>query len=567
MQKDMLDILAREGFRVNERELTRVRLRNNWHLREPQKPGKKRRRAQKGQSKNKKPRRTTGGVIEQLGAAILGESSSSESESESEADAEGEQDTSAENEAAASPDSPEPESEPVDPELIRRREERLLRLQAESDARWRTRKRRRRTRGWAGLPPDDPSEPPRFPSETTIDESKAYLHLDNTLYRQVRQHFQTICQESGVIRKTAAGPEKWAEVKNRLVRENAHLADVFRNDEEALLANSQNPTPENKKALAVDVICMDVTKRLRTIGARMLIPQVKVVLALNPEQIRKVRSTFYEILRQNHITTKVEAGPERWEELKQTWIAESDLMANVIATGPADPEYDKKLKAIEALARDVLKRWRDDINKKNPIKQKQINNGPGPGPAPPTHKMQSADIQDSGGEHNPPGSSSPEQNTTSTGTHPPDLQIDPSLLLAANATSVMPTPHQHQHQHQPDPYVLAPTYYSATPIPVYFRLHRHSATTMQGKHLWLNILQSGTVAEIRTLAMREHPGTVVVKIEGLVLHRIPGQPGREILFTIDDDDELAGYLGHVAGGKATFVVLLAASGQQAQGYV
>jgi hypothetical protein len=32
-----------------------------------------------------------------------------------------------------------------------------------------------------------------FPSETTIDESKQYLNLDNAMYRQTRDHFQRIC--------------------------------------------------------------------------------------------------------------------------------------------------------------------------------------------------------------------------------------------------------------------------------------------------------------------------------------------------------------------------------------
>ena len=71
-----------------------------------------------------------------------------------------------------------------------------------------TRKRRRRTRGWAGLPADPPG-PPRFPSETTIDESKAFLSLDNRLYRDIRSRFQRICEEADIIKKTIAGPERW----------------------------------------------------------------------------------------------------------------------------------------------------------------------------------------------------------------------------------------------------------------------------------------------------------------------------------------------------------------------
>jgi hypothetical protein len=96
---------------------------------------------------------------------------------------------------------PSPE---LSPEVLAKRQERLQKLQAESEERWAARKRRRRTRGWAGLPADPPG-PPRFPSETTIDESKAFLSLDSHLYRDIRARFQRICEEADVIKKTIAG--------------------------------------------------------------------------------------------------------------------------------------------------------------------------------------------------------------------------------------------------------------------------------------------------------------------------------------------------------------------------
>ncbi|KAK5240478.1 hypothetical protein LTR16_010590, partial [Cryomyces antarcticus] len=148
----------------------------------------------------------------------------------------------------------------LEPELQRKRKQRLEKLQVESDEKWHTRKRRRRTRGWAGLPADPPG-PPRFPSETTIDESKAYLSLDNTLYRQIRDQFTEICHEAGVIKKTKAGPEKWQAVKDKLMHENPHLQHVFFGD----LTNTE------QKKLSLDVVCTDVTKRMRTVESRMTI--------------------------------------------------------------------------------------------------------------------------------------------------------------------------------------------------------------------------------------------------------------------------------------------------------
>jgi hypothetical protein len=581
----MLDTLQQEGYQIKENELAKIRRKNGWHLRDnsrvPKKP-----KVQKTKPKKKKAR--TGGVVEQIGAAIL-DSSSSESESESDVDAEGDRDFEVTT-PAVPPESPP--DEPADPELLRRNQERLMLLQAESDARWKTRKRRRRTRGWGPLPADDPNEPPRFPSETTLDESKSYLHLDKKLYRQVREQFEVICREMDVNRKTSAGPEKWALVKNRIVMENAHLTEVFRNDPEALLANSQNPTPDNKKALALDVICMDVTKRMRTIGQKLLLPEVKNTLGFNPAETREARNGFYEVLKKYYVTTKTEAGVETWNDMMREWM-ETDIVARAVALGPADPEYGKKLKSLEALARDVLKRYRSDNNKKYPGGRQQISIA--------AADLSASNIQQSSQGQQPlHGSSSVQHAVEDDDTPELGVQIDPSLLLAANDPSVMP-PHSHQRQHgqqqqhqhqqqeaqqyqlrqhqqqrhrqqsqqQSTSYVMPQTFYNTAPapVPIYFRLHPHSAATMRGKHLWLSILQTGTFSELRSLAMREHPGMAVIKVEGLVVHRIPGQPDREILFTIDDDDELAGYLEHVAGGKATFVVILADSGGPGQGFV
>jgi hypothetical protein len=58
--------------------------------------------------------------------------------------------------------------------------------------------------------------------------------------------------------------------------------------------------------------------------------------------------------------------------------------------------------------------------------------------------------------------------------------------------------------------------------------------------------------------MREHPGTVVLKMEGLIVYR-QDQGEREVVVEVSDDEELAAYLGHVKStgqGKTTFVVLL-----------
>jgi hypothetical protein len=570
MQKDMLDILQAEGFQINDRELLRLRLRFKWLLRESTGKGTKRKSFvdENGQklTPQKKRRAPSGnGLMDQLADAILQADSSSEDEED-------------EQESYTPPGSPpfepalpseqQPDLEPLNPEEALRRQIRIEQLQIESAEKWRTRKRRRRTRGWAGLPADAPGEPPRFPSETTLDESKAYLSLDNTQYQHVRKQFQGLCEEEGVIKKTIAGPEKWTELKRRLVRENDILRAVFEGDEEANREIGTMPTPSNFKALSLDVICTDVTKRMRMSGNRMGIPEAKNVLGLNPQETRTIRANFHTMLKADHFTNKYEAGDQHWNDLKQAWIQGSALLTRVLSGGEQDERNEEKLKAIEVLARDVMKRLRAENTQKDPSRKKQVNQGPGPGPAPPSvtpHTSRSSR------KENPRRSSNINSSQNNTNQPPPidpsplsassDLQIDPSLLLAANESSLISdTLYQEAQQpnqsQQHNPYVLNPAaFIPSLPLPIYFRLHPHSSTSMPNKTVWLGILQSGTVSEVRNLATREHPGTMVAKVEGLVVHKMGGQE-REIMFAIDDEDELGAYLEHINGGKATFVVLL-----------
>ncbi|KAH7112476.1 hypothetical protein B0J11DRAFT_472863 [Dendryphion nanum] len=570
-QKEMVDMLKDEGLEISDRELMRLRLKFNLRLRESN--GSRRKRKVTGDESPKSPKKakatpTGRGLIDQLANSTLYEEETaderkSDEDREVEAEAEAEADIAGTDQAPeTSPKSTTDEVSSLAPQEVLRRQLRLEQLRNESDEKWRARKRRRRTRGWAGLPADSPGEPPRFPSETTLDESKAYLGMDNALYRQVREQFYALCQEEGVVKKTIAGPEKWGKIKDLLIQKNDHLLSVFQHDPEARQQNISMTSPSNLRALSLDVICMDVTKRMRTIDNRMSIPEAKNILKLNPEQVRTIRKELTTKLKADHFTTKHALGSERWEELKQEWLQESSIMVQLLAAGEADPDYIAKSKAVDVLARDVMKRSRDDNSKNNPNRQKQVNQGPGPGPAPPVVMSQGDKTRQRSQTTNPATSQSTTQASTTSHTETAlqslssasDLQIDPSLLLAANESMIPDYGHEPANRHS---YVLAPQFYSNAPLPAYFRLHPHSNTTMPNKTIWLGILQVISVGELRTLALREHPGTVVLKIEGLVMHKTHGQHDREITFAIDDDDELLAYLQHVAGGKATFVVLLA----------
>jgi hypothetical protein len=600
----MVDTLQAEGFLINDRELIRLRLRLKLLLRESVPRPRGKRSVDGGvqkKAKKKRPNTVPGrGLINQLGNAILADESSSE-ESDDEAPDPGQDAGSAPvlvtQNATVQPAS-DTEGTPLSVEEALRKQLRQEQLQNESDEKWRTRKRRRRTRGWAGLPADAPGEPPRFPSETTIDEAKAYLGLDNDMYRHLRDRFLQMCKEQGVVKKTTAGPTKWAEIVRQLINENLHLSGVFQQEPDVLSSMDALFRPKGQRALSLDVICMDVTKRLRTIDSRMTLADVKNILGLNPEQTRHVRTAFAAKLKADHFTNKHEAGEQHWADLKSSWVNENELLVRVLAAGEADPEYTQKLRAIEVLARDVMKRQQQEKTAKDPTKKKQIHQGPGPGPARPVMPPTISTTRSLSQPHERTELQSTHQTTYDSMAalaSAADLQIDPSLLLAASDASILPVPDyqpDHHYQYQQDqqtPHSYRPaqpnyqaheqTYYptppsttqSAMPLPIYFRLHPHSSTTFPAKTVWLSILHQPSVAEIRQLAAREHPGCSVLKLEGLITYR--GEQGdREVTVEVGDDEELGAYLCHVksAGGgsagqgqgqgKATFVVMLGMGG-------
>jgi hypothetical protein len=309
-QRDMLKVLIDEGFQIKERELMRVRAKNRWLLRVPN--GTK---ATGSPQVLPSPVRQTTLGTPALVQGILESAEGSDEVQQSE-------------EPAQPPDL----SSELEPEIIRKRKERLDRLQAESDERWAAKERRRRTRGWAGLPADPPG-PPRFPSETTIDESRDFLRLDNQSYRELRDHFQRVCEDTAIIKKTLAGPEKWQAAKDRLISESPHLQSVF----------WTTSTRLDAKALALDVICTDVTKRMRTRDRKMTIGEAKNLLGVNPEESRQIRNAFYATLKADHLTSKLEAGDAHWQELKDKCVQDTTLKHSIQYVGEVDPKKHDKI--------------------------------------------------------------------------------------------------------------------------------------------------------------------------------------------------------------------------------
>lgn len=562
-QRDMLKTLNAEGFDIKERELMRVRAKNRWLLRVPN--GMKSKKTSDQDVLNQLQQALYPG--EQMGDVDVDVGAGDEQLGEMSMPPGGD---------------PRAESPPLSPEVMRKRQERLTKLQAESAERWAARKRRRRTRGWAGLPADPPG-PPRFPSETTIDESKAYLSLDNRLYRDIRARFQRICEEAGIIKKTIAGPERWEAAKDRLIQESPHLQGVF-------WGNEDN---QDAKKLALDVVCSDVTKRMRTLERRMTIAEAKNSLGVNPEESRQLRNAFYQTLKADHFTSKLEAGEEHWKELKASWISESPLLQNILAPGEADPQHAEKIKAMEVLCRDVMKRLRDDQTKRDPTRKKKFDsNFVAPAPeqerehepalddfapdfqaGPDENLIQAASLgqaQSSRMQNVPPPQRTQPRGSLGHQAQAPhshvkfdhnDLQIDPSLLLAAaNEPSLMNRGLQNQYaepQYMDQQYAVQAAHASFQPAPsswaVFIRLHPSSDVASQTR-LWVETMTSNSVEELRHLVNVKFPGAVAVRIEGI----IKPPHGSEMTLPIDADDELEAYFAAIGGVKPTFSVLVSA---------
>ncbi|OJJ08726.1 hypothetical protein ASPVEDRAFT_47906 [Aspergillus versicolor CBS 583.65] len=513
-QRDMLRILNEEGFQIKERELMRVRAKNRWLLRVP------------NGVKAQQAALSSAQLPEDDGLLALQQEVYKSPESYNEPEA-------LQTEPAISPD----QSPGLSPEVVAKRKERLNRLKAESAERWAAKKRRRRTRGWAGLPADPPG-PPRFPSETTIDESKRYLDLDNAGYRQIRDRFQNICEKAGFIKKTIAGPEKWQEAKNTLIQESEHLQRVFWED----------PNQLEAKSLALDVVCTDVTKRMRTLERRMTIAEAKNALGVNPEESRQIRNAFYNTLKNDHFTSKLEAGDEHWSELKEQWVRESELLQRILAPGPADSGHATKLRAMEVLCRDVMKRLRDDQTKRDPSRRRKVT----------PIKIRVSDtgntdiVEPFDGDFPNGISTLASQALASAPISSGDLtdmQIDPSLLQAANDTSFTTTAHPDSGNTfgYMDPMLDS----TVMPIPVHLSISPESELHV-GSKPWVDRLSTRSISELRQLVSTKFPGSAVIKVEAF-----DGDAnGNHMTFVVDNDDELYGYLNHTQGRKASFAFCL-----------
>ncbi|KAJ6151853.1 hypothetical protein N7470_006981 [Penicillium chermesinum] len=487
-QRDMLRILTDEGFDIKERELMRVRAKNRWLLRNHRV------------------------LLRRIPPEDEGLLALQQEVYKNEETANANRDFPSE---SVTPKGKSPTPPGLSTQTLARRQERLDRLKSESAERWASRKRRRRTRGWGGLPADPPG-PPRFPSETTIDESKQYLRLDNKMYRDLR-------------RATIAGPEKWQAAKTRLVQEIPHLQQLF----------EAEPTECDAKALALDVVCTDVTKRMRTLERRMTIAEAKNSLGINPEESRQIRNAFYDTLKTDHFTSKLEAGDEHWQELKAQWIRDQPLLQQILGPGNTDPQHTVKLKALEVLCRDVMKRLRDDQSKRNPARKstrvssasrKQASSTAAPAP-----NFLSNGISNGISTL----ASQALASAPITASEINDMQIDPSLLEAANGPSTFSAnspPEPGNTFEYVDP-MLSPSLLNTT---VSFQGRSHDNNAPFDTKPWVEKLSTRSMGEVEQIIVTRYPYSIINKIEGV--HN--DDNGSESYMPIGSDHELDMYLSH-----------------------
>jgi hypothetical protein len=584
-QKDMVATLVAEGYDVGEREVTRIRSKHGWMLRAYN--------------------LFTGGS----GGAEDGD----DADSGENGDHHGENDGAGAHEDQSSywnygvgglePADAQVQEETLNAMREARKEYRKRALEAENHERWMAKKRRRHTRAYGGLPADPPG-PPRFPSETTLTEAKEILQLDPAAYKAMREKFYAICVNAGVYKKTLVGPERWEALKEQLVRENMHLRAVM-----------WDQADMDKKKLAIEIIACDVTKRIRVESTAVHVADAKVILGLNPDQGYAIRTQLYNLLAQEKFTSKFEEGLEFFEELKQRWIAGSPELSRVVATGPADPDYQRKMKAINVLCRDAHRRYRGDTTRlgRTPDVKPPVQKKPGtPKPrATPTQSAKAAGKRAARATSTSAASESTatDSQATESPSPPPqprrrgrppgsrnknkalphvesrlvlaDLEepqadqqtVDPQLAAGAPVSSANQNPFvdgqfvqgyaaaqqtqahqqpQQQTQQQQQQHQAAPVPSSSGAIAAFFRLNPASTHMFPGVPTqWICPLSARTMAELRSAAVQKTPGALCYKIEGIV----KDGSGGELPLPVSDDMELETYLQHVQGhGAPTFNV-------------
>lgn len=421
---------------------------------------------------------------------------------------------------------------PLDLQQEALRQQRILEIQLESDQKLATNKRRRRIRGFGHLPPDAPGLAPRYNSETSLDECKAILQFSNEMYQTVRTEFQTICESRDILKKTKCAKGVWDEAKHTLVGNNMHLSAVM---------DPLQPD-QDRKNVALDVLCQDVTKRMRVAGKQITVAEANNIIGINPTESKAIRRSLYEILSADHFESRLLSGEDHFQALRQQWLDANDDKLN-LALQSQDAQ---KMKAVELLCSDAMKRFREDKNKRGERQMVQRNTGYGPGPGPaylattPRSRLGAeARALREAGKPVP----KPKQRGDPPDRYPPHITIGSNTLSQpAEPVNLDPA------LSAPGPFVIE---HAPRPIPAYFRLSPSSTLAASHPKIWHGKVATATVKDLHAAATSKASVAVATKISGVVKN----PSGPDDSWQIDLDDELEVYL-EACGDKPTFMVVL-----------
>lgn len=115
---------------------------------------------------------------------------------------------------------------------------------------------------------------------------------------------------------------------------------------------------QDKKKVALECLCADVTKRMRHANKAITISEANNILGFNPTESKTVRRSLYEILTEDHFEGRLVSGEDHWRELRQRWFdTDAKLQQHAAENDP------KKMQAVDLLCKDAMKRYREDRNK------------------------------------------------------------------------------------------------------------------------------------------------------------------------------------------------------------
>ncbi|VUC37737.1 unnamed protein product, partial [Clonostachys rosea] len=419
----------------------------------------------------------------------------------------------------------------------------------------------------------------RFPSEMTIEEARLLLSLDDAQYRQLASQFRDSCEQNGILKKTSVSSELWETLKTQLVSDIPQL-------QRALV---RFPDNLEMKTLALEIICSNVTKRMRVATNRIGLPEAKNILGLNPNEARHMREALCEVLRDANCSSKSDITAAEWKQLKKQWGEKCEAVQRAINLSPDHADYSKTCRAIELLAKNVIARIQQTQKQKGEYvtrrKQKQptvpitqrsnFSSMPDDGILQVVGGDSVGLLRNTGPENEPSYNAMASQHLHSRYDRgAPQLQAAGGVLRTVGQTptsqahvtvsgmaDLPATGHQVSSAIQGDSqqqflFQAAATAFQNTqpmqvePVVAYFRLHH--APGFPTAPLWIATMNEPSVMEVRKIVSDRHPDAFCARIEGIV----KGGMGVELPLKIEDDEELRAYMSHLQGGAPTFRVQL-----------